>query len=88
MMAVEYLSYPMEGREKYFRDVRKYVGKRRALTFGFGAAVVAASMIPLFNFFVMPAAVAGATILYTETHLEEYHRKSGSSKPGNTIYQI
>ncbi len=66
MMAVEYLSYPMEGREKYFREVRNYIGKRRSLTLGFGVAVVAASMVPLFNFLVMPAAVAGATILYME----------------------
>ena len=36
------------------------------LSLGFGGAVMLATLIPLFNFLVMPVAVAGATALRVE----------------------
>jgi CysZ protein len=67
MLAVEYLSYPMENNGLTFNDVRKRVTERRAASLGFGFAVLCAMMIPFVNFLVMPAAVAGATALWAET---------------------
>ena len=36
------------------------------LALGFGGAVMVATAIPLVNFLVIPAAVAGATVLWVE----------------------
>jgi CysZ protein len=38
----------------------------RALSLGFGMAVMFSSMVPLINFVIMPAAVCGATALWLE----------------------
>ncbi|MEK6698145.1 MAG: sulfate transporter CysZ [Nitrospirota bacterium] len=74
MLAVEYLSYPMENNGLTFNDVRKRVTERRAASLGFGFAVLCAMMIPFVNFLVMPAAVAGATALWAETWRDEKQR--------------
>jgi CysZ protein len=42
------------------------VAKKRFLNLGFGSAVSVATMTPILNFLVMPAAVAGATALWIE----------------------
>lgn len=66
MFALEYIAYPMENHGMYFSRARARVRKKLALSFGFGMAIMFATMIPLVNFFVMPSAVAGATILWVE----------------------
>jgi CysZ protein len=66
MLALEYLAYPMENYNMYFSQVRSGLRKRRAISFGFGVAVMIGTMIPVVNFMVMPAAVAGATALWAE----------------------
>ena len=40
--------------------------KKRLMSLGFGGAVSVATMIPVLNFLVMPAAVAGATAMWVE----------------------
>lgn len=66
MSALEYLSYPMENHGIGFREARKQLRQHRLLSLGFGASVVLASVVPLVNFLVMPAAVAGATLMWRE----------------------
>lgn len=66
MFALEYIAYPMENHNMYFSQARAQVRKKRAISFGFGMAVMFATMIPLVNFIVMPSAVTGATILWVE----------------------
>ncbi len=66
MMAVEYGDYPMGNYNLRFREQRKRLGQRRLLSFGFGGATLVGTMIPLVNFLIMPAAVAGATVLWVE----------------------
>ena len=66
IMAIEYVSYPMNNHNKYFNEVRRWLRKNRMLTLGFGAAVMVVTLIPIINLVVMPAAVAGATALWVE----------------------
>jgi len=66
MMAVEYGDYPMGNHNIRFAEQRKRLGQKRMLSLGFGGATLLATMIPLVNFLVMPAAVAGATALWVE----------------------
>lgn len=66
MLALEYIAYPFENHNIFFSQVRATLKKKKALSLGFGTAVMVATLIPLINFFVMPSAVAGATIVWSE----------------------
>ena len=66
MLALEYVSYPMNNHNRYFSEVRRWLRKHRMLGFGFGASVTVAMLVPGINLIVMPAAVAGATALWVE----------------------
>jgi CysZ protein len=66
MLALEYGDYPMGNHGLRFAEQRRRLRRRLPLTLGFGAAVAVAMLIPVVNFLVMPAAVAGASALWTE----------------------
>lgn len=66
MLALDYHDYPMGNHRLAFRQQRRILRQRRSLALGFGLATLVATMIPLVNFLVIPAAVAGATALYVE----------------------
>lgn len=66
MMAVEYCDYPMGNHNVRFSDQRTRLSQRKLLSLGFGGTTLLATMIPVFNFLVMPAAVAGATALWVD----------------------
>lgn len=76
LLSVEYLSYPMGNHNRYFPDVRRWLRSHRSLGFGFGLAATIATMVPVVNFFVMPAAVAGATALWVERGEEDPRTES------------
>jgi CysZ protein len=75
-MAMEYIDLPMGRAGWTFPSRRKWAGQRRAAVFGFGGAVYLTMLVPLLNFLLMPAAVAGGTILFVE--LEEAARAGGA----------
>lgn len=64
IMALEYSDYPLGNRGLSFAAQRELVRAHRAAALGFGAATSLATLIPLVNFVAMPAAVAGATVLW------------------------
>lgn len=64
MMAVQYIDYPMANHGLFFKEQRARLRKRPLLAWSFGGLVMLCTMIPLVNFFVMPAAVAGATLVW------------------------
>ena len=66
MMSLQFVDYPMDNHQFSFKDVRIAVADRRLSSLGFGGMVAALASIPIVNFFVVPAAVVGATILYVE----------------------
>lgn len=66
MMAVQYVDYPMDNHVLSFTQVKQALRERRLSSLGFGGLVALVSGIPLVNFFVMPAAVVGATIYWCE----------------------
>lgn len=70
MLALEYGDYPMGNHNLRFSTQRTRLRQHTLLSLGFGGATLAATMIPLVNFLVMPAAVAGATKLWL-TQLKE-----------------
>ena len=66
MMSLEYADYPLGNQGLTFPTIRRRLREKTLLSLGFGAAVMLASMIPVFNFLIMPAAVAGATVMRVE----------------------
>jgi CysZ protein len=63
ILALELTSVPFERRGLRFRDRRQMLRGRRTMAIGFGAATFVCFLIPLGAVLVMPAAVAGATLL-------------------------
>ncbi len=70
-LALEYLDYPMGNHGIGFPEQRRRLRARLGTTLGFGGAALLATMIPVVNFLAMPAAVAGATVLWTEAFAPE-----------------
>jgi len=66
MMSIQYVDYPMDNHQLSFADVREAVGRQRLTSLGFGGVVALCAGIPVVNFFVVPAAVVGATLLWCE----------------------
>ncbi len=79
MMAISYIDYPMGNHGLAFPDQRRRLGQRRYLALGFGGAVMCALAIPVVNFVVIPAAVAGATVLW----VERLEAGAGGARPGD-----
>ncbi len=66
MLTMQYADYPMANYKIRLKDVRKRLSAHRMQSLGFGGMTMLATMIPIGNFIVMPAAVAGATIFWVE----------------------
>ncbi|MEM8562418.1 MAG: sulfate transporter CysZ [Pseudomonadota bacterium] len=66
MMSIQYVDYPMDNHQLSFADVKEAVRSRRVSSMGFGGVVALCTSIPVVNFFVVPAAVVGATLLWCE----------------------
>ncbi|ROP31692.1 EI24 domain-containing protein [Couchioplanes caeruleus] len=63
LLAVELTGVPFQRRDKRLRDRRAALRTRRPLALGFGVAVFVCFLIPLGAVLLMPAAVAGGTLL-------------------------
>ena len=50
MMVLQYADYPMDNHRVPFHDMRRVLAENRALSLGFGAAVMACTIIPFINF--------------------------------------
>ena len=64
MMTVQYIDYPMANHQLFFKDQRARLRKRPLLAWSFGGLVMVCTLVPVLNFVVMPAAVAGSTALW------------------------
>ena len=66
MMSIQFVDYPMDNHQLGFARVKQAVRSHRLTSLGFGGLVALCTGIPLLNFFVVPAAVVGATLLWCE----------------------
>lgn len=64
MMTVQYMDYPMANHQLFFKDQRARLRKRPLLAWSFGGLVMLCTLVPVINFIIMPAAVAGATAVW------------------------
>ncbi len=63
-LAIEYSDYPLGRLGLSFSEQRRLLRENLQETIGFGAAVLGATLIPLVNLAVIPAAVIGASLLW------------------------
>lgn len=68
MLNIEYMDYPMSQNNLDFTRQKALFKQRKIISYSFGGVVSIATMIPVANFLVMPAAVAGATALWIEQY--------------------
>ncbi|MFV0276857.1 MAG: sulfate transporter CysZ [Parahaliea sp.] len=80
MMSIQFVDYPMDNHRYRFGDVKEAVRSRRLSSLGFGGMVALGAAIPVLNFFVVPSAVVGATLLWCR----ELAPGSGHAAPGNS----
>ena len=66
IVALQYLDYSFDNHTRPFAETRTTLGQQPLTVLGFGAVVALLMTIPLVNWFVMPAAVIGATLLRLE----------------------
>ncbi|MEM9255990.1 MAG: sulfate transporter CysZ [Pseudomonadota bacterium] len=66
MMSLQFLDYPMDNHQLSFAEVKLAAQDRRLSSMGFGGLVALCAGVPIVNFFVVPAAVVGATLLWCE----------------------
>jgi len=67
MLALEYLAFPIQNNRQTFAQVRSFARSNRMRAMGFGLAILLATLVPFVNFIVIPAGVAGATLLWLES---------------------
>ena len=72
MMAVQYVDYPMDNHMTPFADLKEVLRERRLSSLGFGGIVALIAGIPVLNFFVVPSAVVGATLLWSKELRNRY----------------
>ncbi len=66
MMSVEYIDNAAGNHGLSFREQRRLLRRRPALTLGFGSLMTLMTMVPVANFFAMPVGVCGATRMWVE----------------------
>ena len=66
MMAIQYCDYPMDNHHASFAATKQRITLTGLTSCGFGAGVMLATMIPLVNLMIMPAAVCGATAYWVK----------------------
>lgn len=76
-MAVQFADYPVENRQRPFRDTLARLKARPAAALGFGACTALVLAIPLLNFVLIPVAVCGGTLLWR--YLEDVPTRSDAA---------
>jgi CysZ protein len=72
VLTLQYLDYALDNNGHSFADLHKALKIQPLTTLGFGFVVAVGFMIPVVNLFVMPAAVCGATLYWSEQIKAEF----------------
>ena len=82
LLGLEYMDFPMGNHGLAFKNQRKLLSTRRWLTIGFGAAILAMTVIPFVNMLAMPTGVVAGTLLW----MDEFDRQCGRAiKPHGPV---
>jgi len=70
-LVVEYMAFVLMRKQLSFGQQRKYISKRPVLMTGFACSIFCLLAIPFLQFFCIPLAVVGATLLWCDFPREE-----------------
>lgn len=70
-LVVEYMAFVLMRKQLSFAEQRRYVSKRPIMMLGFGCGIFCLLAIPFLQFFCIPLAVVGATLLWCDFPREE-----------------
>lgn len=88
-LAFEYLDFTLSRKRIKFGDKMKFISDNKGACMGMGAAFFFTTVVPFINFFVMPVAVIGATLLYLGImNIEVSHSQPSPADPGKTKISI
>jgi CysZ protein len=73
VLTLQFLDYALDNNGHSFTDLHTALKLQPLTTLGFGFVVGIGFMIPVMNLFVMPAAVCGATLYWSEQIKAEFH---------------
>ncbi|MCP4698245.1 MAG: sulfate transporter CysZ [Gammaproteobacteria bacterium] len=76
MLSIEYADNPMGNHNIAPSVQRKMLAGKRMVSLGFGSTALAATMIPVVNFIVMPVGVAGATYMWVREFAQSSEQSS------------
>lgn len=65
-LALQYGDYPADNHKTSFKRLRNWMGSAPLTSYTFGGLILMGAMVPILNIFVMPIAVAGATVYWVE----------------------
>jgi len=85
LLAIQYCDYPYDNHKIAFHTMRQQLRSQPATSFAFGMTVNIGYMIPLFNLFVMPIAVCGATAMWVDKLTEQ--NDPAMQMPGAKAYK-
>ncbi|KTD60299.1 putative sulfate transport protein CysZ [Legionella santicrucis] len=88
MLSIQYQDFAMDNNLVGFKEMRREVTRNKMRSLGLGCSINLASLIPVINILVMPAAVIASTILYCETRtlsLKMNHIETDSSSQSSSI---
>lgn len=68
LLSVDLTGIPFNRRGVFLKERRKVLRQHRALALGFGIPVAALALVPFANILVVPAAIAGGTLLTRRVH--------------------
>lgn len=71
MLAVQYVDYPADNQGCDWKQTLNWLRQRRWQALGFGGAAYGILLVPVLNLFLMPSAVAGATLFWLEEPLSQ-----------------
>ncbi len=80
MYSIEYSDYPLGNYGLTFPEIRRKLSEKRFMSLGFGGTVTIATLIPVFNFLVMPISVAGATAMRVREYPMQLPEKVASDE--------
>lgn len=65
-MALEFIDYPADNHQRSIADLKRFMGRNRGRTLGFGCLSWACTLVPVLNLISMQASVAGGVKFWLE----------------------
>lgn len=66
MQAMQYFDYPIDNNGQSFDELKQWLRQNRLDSLSFGGVITVLLMVPILNWFILPAAVAGATLMWVD----------------------